>query len=475
MPRSAAVLLAVLTATLGFTMPVRAQDWEPFLKQATGTLQEYLRIDTTNPPGDVTQAAAFFIEILRREGINHEVFISDQAIGKLNLLAKLKGSGQARPILLLNHMDVVPVERDQWDVEPFGGELRDGFIWGRGALDMKGMGLAGLMALIRLKQEGVQLSRDVLWLAVCDEETGGGLGAKWLTRNYYDQLNPEFVLDEGGGISQGLLTGDGRIVIAPSVNEKQVVWLTVTARGRGGHGSMPHSENAVEILQQALGRLMAARAELEQAAGDTVVEEMRQALGELADTPYANAISKNTITLTSFQAGVGDPPKVNVIPSEATATLDCRLLPGVPVPAFLERLKAALGDERVAVQVTYQPAEPATGSPSDTAFFYALTQTAREFYPDAVVVPQLLPGATDARFFRAKGAIAYGFQPVLLGAEDWAMIHGHNERIAVEQFHRMIRIFYEILKRVAQAPTQAGSPQRGIGAPHSAGISLPGS
>ena len=234
------------------------------------------------------------------------------------------------------------------------------------------------------------------------------------------------------------------------MNEKQVLWLKLVARGTGGHGSMPHGENAVEVLQQALERLMAVRPMLEAAGDDPTVLAMRQALGELAKNRYTNAITKNTITLTSFTAGVGSPPKVNVIPSEATATLDCRLLPGVSMQDFLERLKQALADERVQVEVTYQPAEPTVSASHDTALFRAIEEVVKEFYPEAVVTPSLLPGGTDSRFFRAKGAVAYGFEPLIMSPEGLDLIHGHNERISVEQFHLMVRMLYEIVKRVAQ-------------------------
>ncbi|MBI3088329.1 MAG: M20/M25/M40 family metallo-hydrolase [Candidatus Omnitrophica bacterium] len=462
----------------------KSPEWDTALDQAVGYLQQYLRIDTSNPPGDVTKAAAFLTGILRKAGINHEVFIADEAAGKVNVLARLpaKGKARAKPILLLNHMDVVPVEMERWQPrdppaflrkqeggsgteswksrsrdfsgqDPFGGEIVDDAIWGRGALDMKHMGIAGLMTLIRLKQDGVKLSRDVLWLAVCDEEIGGTMGAKWMAEHHYALMDPEFVIDEGGSGSRGLLSPDARTVFAPSVSEKQVVWLKLVARGTGGHGSMPTGDNPVEILQQALARLMARRAELEEAGDHPIVSEMRAKLGALADNRYTNAITKNTITLTSFQAGVGTPPKVNVIPSEAAATLDCRLLPGGSVPDFLARLKQVLGDERVSVEVTYQPAEPTVEATSDTALFRAIEEVVKQFYPQAVVVPSLLPGGTDSRFFRAKGAIAYGFEPLILAPEDLDLIHGHNERIDVEQFRLMVRMLYEIVTRVARTPS----------------------
>ncbi len=427
--------------------------WEDAFRLATTYLQQYLRIDTTNPPGDVRQAVAYLEPILRQAEIEHEVFTADAASGKQNLLARLRGTGQAKPILLINHIDVVPVEPGKWRVDPFCGELRDGCIWGRGALDMKAMGIAELMCLILLKQQRAPLARDVLWLAVCDEEIGGERGAKWMVAHHYDRLNPEFVIDEGGGGSQGLLTEDDRIVFAPSVVEKQPLWLKLLVQVKGGHGSMPQGQTAVAILNSALSRLVAAKTALEHVQHHPLLALMKEKLGTLATNRYTNAITKNTITLTSFQAGVGQPPQVNVIPSEASATLDCRLLPGVPVESFLDQIRRALADERVAVEVLYQPAEPSVISSHHTALFRAIEAVVNERYPEAVVVPQLLPGGTDSRFFRMKGAIAYGFEPLILTPDDVDLIHGHNERIAIEQFHQMIRLLYEVVRRVATIPS----------------------
>jgi len=215
---------------------------------------------------------------------------------------------------------------------------------------------------------------------------------------------------------------------------------------------MPHGETAVEVLNQALSRLQAAKAKLEEAADHPVVSLMRKTLETLAPNRYTNAITRNTITLTSFQAGVGNPPKVNVIPTEASATLDCRLLPGVSVSEFLARLKEILADDRVAIEVVYQPSESIVTSSHDTVLFRAIEEVVKERYPEAIVTPQLLPGGTDSRFFRMKGAVAYGFEPLILRPAEIDLIHGPNERMAIEQFHQMIDVLYEVVKRVVQAP-----------------------
>ena len=432
-------------------MTQAAEMSKAFAARATEALQAYLRIDTTNPPGDVRPAIAFFRRLLTEAGILHEEFASDAASGKINLLARLRGTGKAKPILLLNHLDVVPAEPQKWRLPPFSGALQDGEVWGRGALDMKSMGIAELMVLLRLKQEGMPLGRDVLWLGVCDEEIGGGLGARWMVEHHYDQLDPEYVLDEGGGGSRGILAGPERIVFAPSVNEKQPIWLKLTVRGMGGHGSMPVGPGAVEILNQALGRVLAAKDELEKAEDHPIVTVMRQRLGSIPRNRYTDAITRNTITITSLQAGVGTPPPPNVIPSEATATIDCRLLPGVDVEGFLKRLTHCLGDPRVEVEVTYQPSEIGLTSSHDTALFRIIEEVVKARYPQALVSPQLLTGGTDSRFFRAKGAIAYGFEPLIIAPAEMDQIHGHNERIGVAQFAEMLEILYEVVTRLARS------------------------
>jgi acetylornithine deacetylase/succinyl-diaminopimelate desuccinylase-like protein len=432
-------------------------------------MQRYLRIDTTNPPGDVRPAVAFFSEIFRAAGIEHRMFAADEAAGKVNLLARLRGSGAAKPILLLNHLDVVPVEAEKWTRPAFSGDIADGCVWGRGALDMKSMGIAELMAMLQLAANRVPLARDVLWLGVCDEEIGGGLGARWMCEHHYGELAPEFVLDEGGGGSRGLLAPPDRVVFSPTVNEKQPLWLRLTVQGTGGHGSMPEGDSAIEILHAALGRLLAARADLERADDHPIVDEMRRRLGRLPANRFTNAITRHTIVITSVQSGVGDPPPPNVIPSEATATIDCRLLPDTPVASMLERIRAALGDPRVRVEVTYQPSEPGPTSSHRTALFEAIEAVVKERFPKALVTPSLLTGGTDSRFFRAKGAVAYGFEPMILTPPEMDLIHGHDERIPVDQLERMVGFLYDVVRRLAQDPAGPASSA----ATRSAGTSRP--
>ena len=223
--------------------------------EAVALLQEYIRINTINPPGDVTPAANFLKQILVKEDIPVEFYWSDKSTGRVNLLARLKGSGTKKPLLLLHHMDVVPVDERGWTVEPFGGVEKDGYLYGRGSLDMKNYGIVQLMSMLQLTRQGVDLDRDLLFLAVCDEEIGGELGAKWMVENHWDDMAPEFVLDEGGFGTEGFFTKDNRLIFSVGVAEKQMFALNLSIKRPPGHASMPPKENANFILSEALARV----------------------------------------------------------------------------------------------------------------------------------------------------------------------------------------------------------------------------
>jgi acetylornithine deacetylase/succinyl-diaminopimelate desuccinylase-like protein len=323
-------------------------DWTGLGADAVKTLQAYIRIDTSNPPGDVTKAADFLASILEREGIPVKRYQS--APGRSILLARLKGIGSAKPIVLLHHMDVVPTDPSRWKHKPFGGEIADGVIWGRGAMDMKGIGVAHLYAFIALKRQKVPLNRDVILMAVPDEEIGGALGAKWMRENHYADFEPEYILDEGGFGSRDLFA-PGKLVFGISVAEKKIIWLKLTAEGVAGHGSQPHDRNPNDRLIRALSRLLA---EPLPTSSFSVLDTLKARVGTLAANKFNNAIQHSTISITSFRSGVGEPPKVNVIPSIAEATLDCRVLPGTSKDQWLKEIARRLGDTDVKIEVTYE-------------------------------------------------------------------------------------------------------------------------
>ena len=431
------ILLLPPTAAMGQNV-----DWKTTVGEAVEALQHYLRFNTTVPPGDVTEAADLLQDILEREGI--PVTRYEASPGKVNLYARIKGSGDAKPILLLHHMDVVPTDASRWEpVDPFGGELKDGYIWGRGAIDMKGTGVLQLYAFLTLARQKIPLDRDVIFMAVNDEEIGGTMGTRYMLDNHYNELDPEYVLDEGGVGSREIFV-NGKLVFGISVAEKRAFWLRVTAHGIAGHGSQPHDHNPNDKLMRGLNRLFSTPFPT---VHDAVLDALVTRLGSLAPNQFTNAIQQTTVSLTSLRSGVGDPPKANVIPSLAVATLDTRLLPGMDAEAFLAEVKSRLGDE-VEVEVIH-PASQSVVTPHDTALFGALSRALKQHHPDATVVPTLIPYGTDSRMFRLRGAKCYGILPLVLTAELVASIHCDAERIPVDQFETGIRIFYESLVEVA--------------------------
>ena len=417
-------------------------DWKALATEAIKSLQAYIRIDTSNPPGDVKQAADFLSEILKREGI--PVTRYESGPGRSILLARLKGSGKAKPIVLLHHMDVVPTDPSRWKHKPFGGEIAEGAIWGRGAMDMKGIGIAHLYALIALKRRNVPLDRDVILMAVPDEETGGELGARWMRERHYAEFDPEYILDEGGFGSRDLFS-PGKLVFGISVAEKKILWLKLTAEGVAGHGSQPHDRNPNDRLIRALARLLADP--LPSSRFD-VIETLKSRVGTLAQNKFNNAIQHSTISITSFRSGVGDPPKVNVIPSLAEATLDCRVLPGTTREEWLKEIARRLGDPQVTVEVTYESEDPVVTS-QDSPLYRALEAAVKRRHPEAIVTPMVIPYGTDSNAFRPRGVKSYGFMPAILPAAVIASMHGDAEFIPVDALAPAIQIFFEALEATA--------------------------
>ncbi len=433
------LILAVLLFVAGFGS-AQELDWEKLGAEAERNLTNYLRLDTSNPPAETMAAARFLKGLLEKEGLAVTVYES-QPGKKANVLARLPGTGRHKPVLLLNHMDVVPVDRERWTVDPFGGLVRDGRIWGRGSMDMKSLGMIQLMALVALKRAGFRPDRDILFLATADEETGGELGAGWMIQNHFDQLSPEYVLDEGGFGARDVLS-DGRLVYGISVADKRSFWIRAVAAGSSGHGSQPIADNANELLVDALGRILARP---QPASEIAVVKAMRERVGNFADNKFTNAIQRNTCSLTSLRAGVGDPPKVNVIPSRSEATLDCRLLPGQSPEELLARLRSLGGDPRVRLEVI-RVAEAAPPSRWDTPLFRAMERVLLRQSDTAVVAPILVPYGTDGSKFRARGATVYGFAPMIVDLDVLSSMHSDQERISAAEFRRGLRIFYEILQ-----------------------------
>ncbi|MEX1254537.1 MAG: M20/M25/M40 family metallo-hydrolase [Dehalococcoidia bacterium] len=432
-------------------------DWDKVTEEATDILCRYLRIDTSNPPGNEAPAAHFLAGLLRAEGID-DITVYDasdaQSPDRLNMRAVLPGDGSARPLVLLNHTDVVPVEREGWQEEPFAGLVKDGVIWGRGALDMKGMGVMELIAVFLMRRLGIASKRDIVFFAVADEEAGSEYGVEFLDKHHPETLEAEYVINEGGWGTLELM-GQRRPVFNCAVSEKGPFWLRLIAQGPPGHGSVPHDANALDRLVRALHRVQqwqrprAVVPELSEyfarvhRHGFMDEEPTDEAIARLGDrNPLVRAITSNTVSLTMARAGI----KHNVIPATAEAALDCRLLPGVDSQAFLAELRAVIDDPEIQIESVLDSNTPP--SPIDTELMDVIEGVVREHVEEAVMLPSVSAGFTDSRVFRRRGVTAYGFIPILLEPREAATIHGHNERISVENMRLGCQLLFEVVRRI---------------------------
>lgn len=417
-------------------------DWGSVEKHALDLLQRHVRIATVNPPANTAEAAALFKAELEAAALEPKLY-STGPDGQTNLIVRLRGRDSAKkPLLLLNHLDVVPVDAKAWTVDPFAALIKDGSIWGRGTLDMKGIGVQQLTALVTMKRMGIVPARDIVMISTADEETGGVRGVQWMLKNHWEEIDPAYVLDEGGLGSRDLFAA-GKLIFGVAVGEKQLLWLRLTAKGTAGHGSQPIADNANMILLAAIQKAL----ELPRAAKPSpVVEEMERAVGgTFADNKFIRAIRGNTISLTTLAAGVGSPLKANVIPSTSQATLDCRLMPGVNSEEFVSEMKARINDSRVTMERLSDPVDAGVSSP-ETPLFAAIRRAILKEHPEASVTPMLVPFGTDSVYLRKRGVPAYGLTPMVLDTATAATMHSDQERIPVSEFLQGIRIYFDVLR-----------------------------
>ena len=423
-------------------------------EEITRLLQQYVAIDTSNPPGDTTKAADFLTAILVGEGI--PVTRYESAPGKVIVYARLKATVSppaGKAILLLHHMDVVPADRTQWKTDPFTPTIVGGELWGRGAMDMKGQGVAQLVAFLMLKRQNVPRTRDVILMAEPDEEVGGALGARWMIANHYAELDPEYVIDEGGFGSTDLFAAD-TMVYGISIAEKKIVWLKLRAEGVAGHGSQPTDTNPNDRLVKALARLLGDRADPGQPrrtsvgaelAPPSVLDMMRAKVGAFAKNKFTNAIQQSTISLTWFRSGVGEPPKINVIPSVAEAGLDCRVLPGTTKDQWIAEVARRLGDSGITIDLINESDDPVVTS-QDAPLYRHIEAAIKRRHPEAIVTPMLIPYGTDSNAFRPRGVKSYGIFPALLPAGVVASMHGDGEHVSLASVREGAQIFFEALR-----------------------------
>jgi len=445
---------------------IAAERMKSYSDLAFEWMQGYLRIDTTNPPGNELRTATFLKKIFDQEGIENRVF--EYSPGRADLWARVPhGGGSSRPpIILLSHMDVVTSDATHWKVPPFSGQIVDGAMYGRGAQDMKDEGLAQLLVMVMLKREKVALDRDVIFLAVADEEVGS-TGTDWFIEHQRELLgNAEFLINEGG---ENILEA-GRIKsIGVDVGEKVPYWLHVVAHGRAGHGSMPIADSAPNRLVAALNRILAYQtpftvlpvveeylrhmAAHEPPARAEKFRNIRAALEdksfqqEVTNDETLNYMLRDTISLTMM----GGSAQTNVIPPEAWANLDVRLLPGEDPQKFLDSLRNAVNDPTVTIEPQSAEVRAANSSPAGTELYRTIEEVSAHYFPGAPVLPRLDSGYTESQRYRPLGINSYGFTPYVCTQEESDTEHGDNERIKVEEVRRGFRVLYDVITRVAVA------------------------
>lgn len=440
--------------------------WDDEASGALSLFQDLLRFDTSNPPGDEADCATYVADQLRDVGIEPDVVQS--APGRSNVVARLAGDGTRGPLLLNAHLDVVPVEEDRWTHPPFAGEVHDGYLWGRGAVDMKNMAAMSVAAMRLLARSGAPLRRDVIFAGVADEEAGCARGSAWLVDQRPDLVRAEYALGEVGGFT--LRVGDA-VVYPIQTGEKGICWLRVTAHGATGHASMPRADNAVVRLAEflaAVGRrslplhVSPPVARYVRALADTQPLPARAALlallrprlsplvtrhlvREPGTARSLHAVLRNTVSPTRLEAGF----KTNVIPGRATAELDGRVAVGSSSAELLAELRA-LADDHITFEVMKEH-PPRSASP-DTALFATISDVVGEHHPGAVAVPTVIPGFTDAAYWSRLGTTCYGFSPVRLEPDDPDFIelfHADDERIPVTGFAAGLKMLADVVLRVA--------------------------
>src|ERR1700752_137049 len=454
------LFLAPFLLLAGPTCRAADVDWAKVRAEAVQLLQELIRIDTTNPPGNERAAALYLQKLLESDGIETRVLVV--APGRANLYARIKGDGSRRPLILLSHTDVVMAEPQRWTVPPFSGELRDGFIYGRGATDMKGTATVHVTLMRLLKRLNVPLKRDLILLAVADEEAGG-MGASSIIEKYPELIRgAEFLLNEGDVVY--VKDGKGQ-QYGVDVMEKAALWLKIIAKGPADHGSIPLANSSVERLLRALERLR--RWETPIQVSSAVAESYRMRAQQQTDPVLRNAYSnlerafknpalrkkllsdgtlnaevRNTFTITGLQGS----DKVNVIPGVAWAQIDARLLPGETPAGFMAKLRRVLNDPELEIETL--GASTPTGSRADTALMHAIRKVAARHDPGVPVIPTMLTSSTDSAKFRSAGITAYGFEPFKLDDGELNRSHGDDERVSVENLGFALQFLYEVIREL---------------------------
>ena len=438
-------------------------DNEKLLKDAIATLSSYVQIDTTNPPGNEMPAACWLSEQLTKRGITDDIKIYEPLSGRGLLIARIKGSENLKPLMINHHLDVVAADPAKWSYPPFSGLYTAGFIWGRGTLDTKGLGVMFMLALESLIKEGIKFRRPIILTAVPDEELGGDNGMRWLVENHKEEIDPEWVWDEGSGGFKGIF--GKRVMFAIAVAEKQVYRVRLIATGEPGHGSMPHNNSAnvtlIAALERIIGKPRPLRAgpaacamfgvlALEQKFPASIMLRhlsnplaLKLAGKSLAAEKFTNALFRDTVSVNVIKGGY----QINVIPERAEAELDCRLLPETDAQEFHRWMMSRIADDRIKIEMI-QISLPSGVASLENRFYSTVASTIEKHSPGAGVFPLLMAGATDGRYWRQRGYPAYGFGPIILEREDISRVHGIDERISADNLLLGIRMTRDILKEL---------------------------
>ncbi len=472
----AAILLLLLTGGVSGaraqqqpTLALTGDSLQKIAQDATGWLQGLIRINTTNPPGNELAAAHYLGNILTREAIPNEVF--ETAAGRGFLVARMNAgpiSDPSKALLLMGHLDVVGVQKSAWSMDPFSGVIKDGYLYGRGAIDDKGMTIANVAVMVALKRARIRLDRDLVLLAEGDEEQGGEQGMDVVVHKYWDRIAAQYSLNEGGRVMEK----NGRVLyVGIQASEKVPVNVDVIAKGTSGHASVPRADNPVVHLAAAIEKIGTYQAPaqfnsvtrayfqgLALVEPDDVAKWMRvletSGRGEHAARfvseadPVWSSMMRDTAVPTMLQAGI----RANVIPPEARATLNIRLLPGNQLDGLLENLRKLVNDPQIHFEQQPSIGMPAPSSPVGGGFFGYLQKESESQFGIGIVVPMMSTGATDSAPLRARGVEAYGLLPFPLEEEDIARMHGNDERIPLVSFQQGIAFLYHIVSNFIAIP-----------------------
>jgi acetylornithine deacetylase/succinyl-diaminopimelate desuccinylase-like protein len=460
-------LAILLLLAIPLLAPAADIDYQKLNAETLEHFSNLIRIDTSSPPGNESLAVDYLKKVLDKEQIPYQIFTLEK--DRANLVARIKGNGSKRPIIVMGHTDVVGVQRDKWTVDPFAAIRKDGFIYGRGANDDKDQLTAALMTVIALKRANIALDRDVIFIAEAGEEGESRVGIGHLVNDHWDAIEAEYAIAEGGFIARR----DGKVVYAAVASTEKVPrGVTLTARGTAGHGSIPRLDNAVAHIAQAIAKLSqweppmrlndTTRTYFERLAAisppaeaqrykDLFVKSKSAAVQQyFRENEQQNySILRTSVVPTIIRAGF----RTNVIPSETTATLDIRALPDEDIDKFYDSMRKVINDSQVDLQPSRYSMRPAGApSPLDSDLFRAIEKVTKQMFPGAVVLPSMLTGATDMAQLRAKGVKAYGIGPIFDEKDRMTGgAHSDDERILEEGLYKVTEMTIRAVLEVAAA------------------------